>query len=71
VEGERERLRPRVDGAVGGESIRLGRLVGGGRFAQGKTNSDIRTVQHHLEHVFQKLGVETRTAAVAEATRRA
>lgn len=38
---------------------------------QGKTNSDIaailnaspRTIQKHLEHVFQKLGVETRTAA--------
>jgi DNA-binding CsgD family transcriptional regulator len=37
----------------------------------GKTNADIamlltispRTVQKHLEHVFQKLGVETRTAA--------
>lgn len=39
--------------------------------AQGKTNHEIavlcdisrRTVQKHLEHVFQKLGVETRTAA--------
>jgi DNA-binding CsgD family transcriptional regulator len=39
--------------------------------ASGKTNLDIamllaisvRTVQKHLEHVFQKLGVETRTAA--------
>jgi DNA-binding CsgD family transcriptional regulator len=39
--------------------------------AAGKTNADIailltissRTVQKHLEHVFQKLGVETRTAA--------
>lgn len=39
--------------------------------AAGKTNVDIaqlltissRTVQKHLEHVFQKLGVETRTAA--------
>jgi DNA-binding NarL/FixJ family response regulator len=37
----------------------------------GKTNAEIamlltissRTVQKHLEHVFQKLGVETRTAA--------
>jgi DNA-binding CsgD family transcriptional regulator len=39
--------------------------------ASGKTNADIaallsispRTVQKHLEHVFEKLGVETRTAA--------
>jgi DNA-binding CsgD family transcriptional regulator len=43
--------------------------------AQGKTNPEIsmilgrsvRTVQHHLEHVYRKLGVETRTAAAAEA----
>lgn len=41
----------------------------------GKTNSEIatilsisaRTVQKHLEHVFQKLGVETRTAAAVRA----
>lgn len=41
--------------------------------AKGKTNVDIgdilgtspRTVQKHLEHVFEKLGVETRTAAAA------
>ncbi len=39
--------------------------------AEGKTNSEIgiilgmspRTVQKHLEHIFEKLGVETRTAA--------
>jgi len=39
--------------------------------AEGKTNAEIgfllglspRTVQKHLEHIFQKLGVETRTAA--------
>ena len=39
----------------------------------GKTNRDIgeildsshRTVNKHLEHVFEKLGVETRTAAAA------
>jgi DNA-binding CsgD family transcriptional regulator len=39
--------------------------------AGGKTNAEIgvilaisaRTVQKHLEHVFQKIGVETRTAA--------
>lgn len=43
--------------------------------ARGKTNAEIgallrtspRTVQKHLEHVFQKLGVETRTAAVMRA----
>ena len=42
---------------------------------KGKTNLDIgdilasspRTVQKHLEHVFAKLGVETRTAAAAMA----
>jgi DNA-binding CsgD family transcriptional regulator len=40
----------------------------------GKTNRDIsailgtspRTVQKHVEHIFQKLGVETRTAAAAK-----
>jgi DNA-binding CsgD family transcriptional regulator len=39
--------------------------------ADGKTNAEIglilgtspRTVQKHLEHVFEKLGVDTRTAA--------
>jgi DNA-binding response OmpR family regulator/DNA-binding CsgD family transcriptional regulator len=44
----------------------------------GKTNRDIgdilgtspRTVNKHLEHVFQKLGVETRTAAAALALNR-
>ena len=43
--------------------------------SQGKTNRDIgdilgtspRTVNKHLEHVFEKLGVETRTAAAARA----
>ena len=41
--------------------------------AKGKTNRDIaeilgmspRTVNKHLEHIFEKLGVETRTAAAA------
>lgn len=41
--------------------------------AQGKTNAEIgiilgvrpRTVQKHLEHIFEKLGVESRTAAAA------
>lgn len=44
--------------------------------AKGKTNRDIgdilgmshRTVNKHLEHVYEKLGVETRTAAAALAT---
>lgn len=43
--------------------------------AEGKTNADIgtilglspRTVQKHLEHIYQKLGVETRTAAAVRA----
>ncbi|MEB2319316.1 MAG: DNA-binding response regulator [Pseudomonadota bacterium] len=42
--------------------------------AKGKTNRDIaeildmspRTVNKHLEHIYAKLGVETRTAAVAQ-----
>ena len=41
--------------------------------AEGKSNKDIGfilgiravTVKKHLEHIFQKMGVETRTAAVA------
>ena len=45
--------------------------------AKGKTNRDIgdtlgmspRTVNKHLEHVFEKLGVETRAAAAALAIR--
>jgi DNA-binding CsgD family transcriptional regulator len=43
--------------------------------AQGKTNREVgmildcspRTVQKHLEHVFQKIGTESRTAAVLKA----
>jgi DNA-binding CsgD family transcriptional regulator len=46
-----------------------------GLVAKGKTNPEVgsilglspRTVQHQLEAVFRKLGVETRTAAVARA----
>ena len=46
--------------------------------SKGKINKDIgeilgtspRTVNKHLEHVFEKLGVETRTAAAAVAMRR-
>lgn len=42
--------------------------------SKGKTNRDIgeslgmspRTVNKHLEHIYTKLGVETRTAAVAQ-----
>lgn len=45
--------------------------------AQGKSNSDIatilesspRTVAKHIEHIFAKFNVESRTAAVAEARR--
>ena len=44
--------------------------------AKGKTNRDIgdilqlspRTVSKHLEHIFEKLGVETRSAAAAMAS---
>jgi len=44
--------------------------------AKGKTNRDIadilgmspRTVNKHLEHIFEKLGVETRAAAAALAS---
>jgi DNA-binding CsgD family transcriptional regulator len=47
-----------------------------GWVAKGKTNEQIglilgtspRTVQKHLEHIFTKLGVETRTAAAAAVT---
>jgi DNA-binding CsgD family transcriptional regulator len=43
--------------------------------SQGKTNKEIgvilevspRTVQKHLEHIYQKMGVESRTGAVAKA----
>jgi DNA-binding CsgD family transcriptional regulator len=43
--------------------------------AQGKTNGEVgvilgasaRTVQKHLEHIFQKLGVESRTSAILRA----
>ncbi len=46
-----------------------------GRVSQGKTNKEIgmilelspRTVQKHLEHIYRKIGVETRTAAAAKA----
>ena len=45
--------------------------------AEGKSNRDVATilgirsvtVKKHLEHIFQKMGVETRTAAVAFALR--
>lgn len=43
--------------------------------AQGKTNREVgiilgasgRTIQKHLEHIFQKIGVESRTAAILRA----
>jgi DNA-binding CsgD family transcriptional regulator len=45
--------------------------------AGGKTNADIaaildlspRTIEKHLEHVYEKLGVETRTAAALRTMR--
>ena len=45
--------------------------------ARGKTNRDVaeilgmspRTVNKHLEHIYEKLVVETRTAAVAQFAR--
>ena len=45
--------------------------------AEGKSNNDVAmilgirsaTVKKHLEHIFRKVGVETRTAAVAFALR--
>ena len=48
-----------------------------GWVARGKTNRDVaeilgmspRTVNKHLEHIYEKLGVETRTAAVAQFAR--
>ena len=56
-----------------GLSRREGEVLGW--VARGKTNPEIasilglspRTVQHHLEAIFRKLDVETRTAAVARA----
>jgi DNA-binding NarL/FixJ family response regulator len=49
-----------------------------GRVAQGASNDDVAralflsraTVKSHLVHVYEKLGVDSRTAAVAEARRR-
>ena len=56
-----------------GVSRREGEVLG--RVSQGKTNKEIgmilelspRTVQKHLEHIYRKIGVETRTAAAAKA----
>ena len=59
--------------AVMGLSVREAEVLAW--VAQGRTNFEIakvldlspRTVQKHVEHIFQKLGVETRTAAAARA----
>jgi len=67
---------PRPLGREGLVAVRAGH----GRapwIAKGKTNRDVgeilgmspRTVNKHLEHVFEKLGVETRAAAAALASR--
>ncbi len=71
------------EGAAGGPSARLAEAALTPRetevlswLAKGKTNRDIgeilgtspRTVNKHLEHIFEKLGVETRAAAAALAS---
>lgn len=65
----------RAPSAAGLKSARLTRRESEvlGWVAMGKTNQDIaailaispRTVKKHLEHIYEKLGVETRTAAAA------
>jgi len=65
------RMRPRKRIEGGGLTRRESQVLAWVR--RGKTNREIsillsispRTVQKHLEHIFQKLGVETRTAAAA------
>jgi DNA-binding CsgD family transcriptional regulator len=71
------------EGAAGASSARLAEAALTPRetevlswLAKGKTNRDIgeilgtspRTVNKHLEHIFEKLGVETRAAAAALAS---
>jgi len=71
------------DGTAGASSARLAEAALTPRetevlswLAKGKTNRDIgeilgtspRTVNKHLEHIFEKLGVETRAAAAALAS---
>ncbi|MGQ3127644.1 helix-turn-helix transcriptional regulator, partial [Variovorax sp.] len=71
------------EGAGGASSARLAEAALTPRetevlswLAKGKTNRDIgeilgtspRTVNKHLEHIFEKLGVETRAAAAALAS---
>jgi DNA-binding CsgD family transcriptional regulator len=64
---------PATDPAVAGLTPREREVLGW--LAAGKTDRDIgailgcshRTVQKHLQHVYEKLGVETRTAAVMRA----
>ena len=54
-------------------SPREGQVLGW--VSQGKTNKEVgmilelspRTVEKHLEHIYQKIGVESRTAAAAKA----
>jgi DNA-binding CsgD family transcriptional regulator len=58
------------DRSAAGLTAREAEILGLVRY--GKTNRDVaavlglssRTVQKHLEHIYEKLGVETRTAAV-------
>ena len=73
-----------ADGALASDTARLDEAALTPRetevlswLAKGKTNRDIadilgmshRTVNKHLEHIFEKLGVETRAAAAALASR--
>ena len=70
LEEEHTRLEPTVFRRVGLTRREAEVLVW---VAEGKTDAEIgvilgvsaRTVQKHVEHIFPKLGVETRTAAAA------
>jgi DNA-binding response OmpR family regulator len=80
---EADRAERALGGALGGDTSRLDEASLTPRetevltwVARGKTNRDIadilgmshRTVNKHLEHIFEKLGVETRAAAAALAS---